>query len=155
MIECEGQIDNKDLELLNKRLVESENIPKETIILATTNRKVDDINNTNLYRLKTPTHNYNAIIKGTWEDKEHPVKKEIILKDINLLSDKKIFDNEIFVNVRSTGKLLKSKLNLKNGKAKLNLLEDEYGISPGQACVFYSRDKNGDKVLGGGWIAKN
>jgi len=94
----------------------------------------------------------NEIIVGS---KKELIKKEIILKDINLLSDKKIFDNEIFVKVRSTGKLLKSKLNLKNGKAKLNLLEDEYGISPGQACVFYSRDKNGDKVLGGGWIAKN
>ena len=94
----------------------------------------------------------NEIIVGSKKDL---IKKEIILKDINLLSDKKIFDNEIFVKVRSTGKLLRSKLNLKNGKAKLNLLEDEYGISPGQACVFYLKDKNGDKVLGGGWIAKN
>ena len=94
----------------------------------------------------------NEIIVGS---KKELIKKEIILKDINLLSDKKIFDNEIFVKVRSTGRLLKSKLNLENGKAKLNLLEDEYGISPGQACVFYSKDKNGDKVLGGGWITKN
>ena len=103
----------------------------------------------------------NEIIVGS---KNELIKKEIILKDINLLSDKKIFDNEIFVKVRSTGRLLKSKLNLENGKAKLNLTngkarltlyEDEYGISPGQACVFYSKDENGDKVLGGGWIAKN
>jgi len=82
------------------------------------------------------------------------LKKEITLKDLNLLEDKKIFENEIFVKVRSTGKLLKSKLNLTNGKAKLNLLEDEYGISPGQACVFYSKDEFGDKLLGGGWITK-
>ena len=94
----------------------------------------------------------NEIIVGS---KKELIKKEIILKDINLLSDKKIFNKEIFVKVRSTGKLLKSKLNLENGKGKLNFLEDEYGISPGQACVFYSKDKNGDKVLGGGWITKN
>jgi tRNA-specific 2-thiouridylase len=94
----------------------------------------------------------NEIIVGS---KKELIKKEIILKDINLLSDKKIFDSEIFVKVRSTGRLLKSKLNLENGKAKLNLLEAEYGISPGQACVFYSKDKNGDKVLGGGWVVKN
>ena len=94
----------------------------------------------------------NEIIVGS---KEELIKKEIILKDINFLSNKEIFDNEIYVKVRSTGKLLKSKLNLENGYAKLNLLEDEYGISPGQACVFYSKDKNGDKVLGGGWIAKS
>ncbi|MDC0142674.1 tRNA 2-thiouridine(34) synthase MnmA [Candidatus Pelagibacter sp.] len=82
------------------------------------------------------------------------IKKNILLKDLNLLVDKKIFDEDIMVKVRSTGKLLKSKLNIENGKAKLNLLEDEYGISPGQACVFYSKDENGDKVLGGGWITK-
>ena len=28
------------------------------------------------------------------------------------------------------------------------------GISPGQACVFYSKDDFGDKLLGGGWISK-
>ena len=35
-----------------------------------------------------------------------------------------------------------------------NLEEKEIGISPGQACVFYSKNKFGDKVLGGGWITK-
>ena len=93
----------------------------------------------------------NEIIVGLKNDL---LKKEIILKDLNLLEDKKIFDKDIFVKVRSTGKLLKSKLNIINGKAKLNLLEDEYGISPGQACVFYSKDEFGDKLLGGGWITK-
>ena len=34
------------------------------------------------------------------------------------------------------------------------ILEKETGISPGQACVFYSEDEIGDKVLGGGWIDK-
>ena len=33
--------------------------------------------------------------------------------------------------------------------------EKEAGISPGQACVFYSKNKIGDKVLGGGWIMKS
>ena len=96
--------------------------------------------------------NKNEIIVGS---KEELIKKEIILKNINLLCDKKLFKDQIFVKVRSTGKLIKSKLDLTNGKAKLNLLEIEYGISPGQACVFYSKDENGDKVLGGGWISKN
>ena len=96
--------------------------------------------------------NKNEIIVGS---RDELIKKEIILKNINLLCDKKIFEDQIFVKVRSTGKLIKSKLDLTNGKAKLNLLEIEYGISPGQACVFYSKDENGDKVLGGGWISKN
>ena len=93
----------------------------------------------------------NEIIVGS---RKELIKKNILLKDLNLLVDKKIFDKNIMVKVRSTGKLLKSKLNIENGKAKLNLLEDEYGISPGQACVFYSKDENGDKVLGGGWVTK-
>ena len=93
----------------------------------------------------------NEIIIGSRKDL---LKKQIKLKDLNLLVDKKFFDKEIFVKVRSTGKLLKSKLKVMNGSAELNLLEDEYGISPGQACVFYSKDEFGDKVLGGGWIEK-
>ncbi len=94
----------------------------------------------------------NEIIVGS---KKELIKKDVILKDLNLLCDTKFFKNEIFSKVRSTGKLIKSKLNLINGEAKLNLLEEEYGISPGQACVFYSKDEEGDKVLGGGWISKN
>ena len=94
----------------------------------------------------------NEIIVGA---KDELLKKEILLKDINFLVNKEFFQNEIFAKVRSTGKLLRSKLNINNGSTKLILLEDEYGISPGQACVFYSKDELGDKVLGGGWITKN
>ena len=28
------------------------------------------------------------------------------------------------------------------------------GISPGQACVFYSKNNLGERLLGGGWIDK-
>ena len=94
----------------------------------------------------------NEIIVGA---KEQLLKNEIKLKNLNLLSDSKEFQNKIFVKVRSTGKLLKSKIKIKNNNdAILSLQEDEYGISPGQACVFYSKDQYGYKVLGGGWIKK-
>ena len=67
--------------------------------------------------------------------------------------DKCQLSEEIFVKVRSTGKLLKATINLKeNDSAEVNLKDLEDGISPGQACVFYSLDKKGYKVLGGGWI---
>ena len=94
----------------------------------------------------------NEITVGT---KEKLLKKQIFLRDINLLEDKNLFKSEIFVKVRSTGKLLKSKLNFNNEKASLTLLEEEHGISPGQACVFYAKDELGEKVLGGGWISKD
>ena len=93
----------------------------------------------------------NEIIVGP---KSKLIKKEINLRDLNLLVERKCFENNIYVKVRSTGKLLKSKINIEDKYAKLTLLEDEYGISPGQACVFYSKDKYGYKVLGGGWIKK-
>ena len=102
-----------------------------------------------LYVIKIDA-NKNEIIVGT---KENLIKKEINLKEVNLLTNNnKDFDNEIFVKVRSTGKLLKAKVDINNSAAKVNLLEDEYGIAPGQACVFYSKDSFGDKILGGGWI---
>jgi len=69
------------------------------------------------------------------------------------LSKKKEFDQNIFVKVRSTGKLLEAKVNIMDqSMAKVNLVESEDGISPGQACVFYNKDQFGYKVLGGGWI---
>ncbi len=48
--------------------------------------------------------------------------------------------------------MLKANIDLNKNKATIELLENEYGISPGQACVFYKKDNNGDKLLGGGWV---
>ena len=80
--------------------------------------------------------------------------KKLFLRDINLLSDKKIFRDDIFIKVRSTGKLLKAKATIKENNANVEILQNEKGISPGQACVFYSKDNFGDRLLGGGWIDK-
>ena len=91
----------------------------------------------------------NEIIVGP---REKLIKKKVGLRDLNILSNKEDFKNDIFVKIRSTGKLIKSKLSIFNNKPNVELLEDEYGISPGQACVFYKKDSNGDKLLGGGWI---
>ena len=92
----------------------------------------------------------NEIIVG---GKEHLVKTKINLKDLNIItSDKKDFEKELFVKVRSTGKLIKAKIEISETSANVDLLEEEHGIAPGQACVFYSKNKLGYKVLGGGWI---
>ena len=70
-----------------------------------------------------------------------------------MLTEKKELDKNIFVKVRSTGNLLKAKVDLyDNNTAQVNLINSEDGISPGQACVFYDKDEFGYKVLGGGWI---
>ena len=64
------------------------------------------------------------------------------------------YNDNLFIKVRSTGRLIKAKVRLDQTEAEVNLEENEIGISPGQACVFYSKNKFGDKVLGGGWIMK-
>ena len=92
----------------------------------------------------------NEIIVGA---KKYLAKKKINLKDLNIITnDKNDFKKELFVKVRSTGKLIKAKIDINNTLANVNLLEEEHGIAPGQACVFYSENNLGYKVLGGGWI---
>ena len=93
----------------------------------------------------------NIIIVG---NKECLEVKEIQLRELNILGSKKEFDKIINIKVRSTGRLLKAKINLLENSANVKILDKETGISPGQACVFYSKDDVGDKVLGGGWIHK-
>ena len=91
----------------------------------------------------------NTIMVG---NKECLEVKEIKLRDLNILGSKKEFNNVINIKVRSTGRLLKAKISFLETSANVEILDRETGISPGQACVFYSKDDIGDKVLGGGWI---
>jgi tRNA-specific 2-thiouridylase len=93
----------------------------------------------------------NEVIVG---NREALAIKKIYLKNLNLLSDVEEYNNNLFIKVRSTGRLVKAKVNLNDTGAEVNLDELETGISPGQACVFYSKNQFGDKVLGGGWIVK-
>ena len=91
----------------------------------------------------------NTVVVGSKENLEI---KEIKLRELNILASKKDFEEIVKIKVRSTGRLLKAKINLINNYAMVKIFDKETGISPGQACVFYSKDEIGDKVLGGGWI---
>ncbi len=93
----------------------------------------------------------NTIIVGP---KESLIIDNIKLRDINILGSENEFKDRIFIKVRSTGKLLKAKIKIDGKFGEVKILDKETGISPGQACVFYSKDDFGDKVLGGGWIHK-
>ena len=73
---------------------------------------------------------------------------------MNVLAPKKEFSEIVNIKVRSTGRLLKARVDLKENFALVKIIDKETGVSPGQACVFYSKDDVGDKVLGGGWIDK-
>ena len=93
----------------------------------------------------------NTIIVGP---KESLVIKKINLRNMNILGSDKDFKNIVSIKVRSTGKLLRAKINLDGEQGGVEILDKETGIAPGQACVIYSKTKYGDKVLGGGWISK-
>ena len=51
--------------------------------------------------------------------------------------------------------MIEANIDFNKDIAHIELQEDEYGISPGQACVFYTKNNIGYKLLGGGWIAKD
>jgi tRNA-specific 2-thiouridylase len=76
--------------------------------------------------------------------------KSIRLSGVNWLAEP---EEECLVRVRSTRPPMPARIiPLDGNAAEVELLEDEEGVSPGQACVFYSRQ--GTRVLGGGWITK-
>jgi tRNA-specific 2-thiouridylase len=137
----------KILDMSGKKIGEHEGIINYTV---GQRKGIKIASNNPLYVIDIDANN-NTIIVG---DKECLEVKEIKLRELNILGSKKEFDKIINIKVRSTGRLLKAKINLLDNFANVKILDKETGISPGQACVFYSKDELGDKVLGGGWIHK-
>ncbi len=90
--------------------------------------------------------------------KDHPLnfRKEIILKNLHLISHKKseFLKNppkKVFSRIRHVGELLPSRIeyNKKTKKLKIILKEPITGISEGQAIVLYKKEK----CIGGGEIS--
>ncbi|MDP5308101.1 tRNA 2-thiouridine(34) synthase MnmA [Paracoccus spongiarum] len=75
------------------------------------------------------------------------------VSEVNWLGDQPL-EGEVscMVRIRSTRPPRAALLRpLGGGRAEVELLEAEEGVSPGQACVFY--ESGGTRVLGGGWIS--
>ena len=95
----------------------------------------------------------NNVIVGP---KDKLARYYIYLKEINFVTNgvpSKNFD--AFVKVRSRKSLIAAnvKVSCLNKKtATVKLSRPEYGIAPGQACVFYNEKR---KVIGGGWITSS
>ena len=137
----------KILDLRGKQIGEHEGIINYTI---GQRKGIKIASNNPLYVINIDADN-NSIVVG---EKDYLEIKKIKLRELNILGSKKEFNDLINIKVRSTGRLLKAKINIKDNSADVEILDKETGISPGQACVFYSKDDVGDKVLGGGWIHK-
>jgi tRNA-specific 2-thiouridylase len=77
--------------------------------------------------------------------------RTIRLRDVNWLVPPA--EIECSVKVRSARPPVPARVTPFEGGAMVELLNPEESVAPGQACVFYERD--GSRVLGGGWIARN
>lgn len=77
-------------------------------------------------------------------------KKEVIVKDVNLLLVDEIKDwLEVYVKTRYSSKVAKAKIKeTENNCIKIVFDEPQRAITPGQSAVFYL----GEFVLGGGKI---
>jgi tRNA-specific 2-thiouridylase len=80
----------------------------------------------------------------------------IMLKDVNWLGDERGTDGDgaparVRVRVRSSQEPQAALISRMGDTATVALDDGEFGVAPGQACVFYSRDTEA-RVLGGGWI---
>jgi tRNA-specific 2-thiouridylase len=139
--------DGNILDLYGKKLGEHEGIINYTI----GQRKGIKISSADPLYVVNIDADTNTIIVGP---KESLIIQNLQLRDLNILGSQKEFNQPISIKVRSTGKLLKAKISLKDKCANVEIFEGEAGIAPGQACVFYSKDAHGDKLLGGGWIYK-
>jgi tRNA-specific 2-thiouridylase len=82
--------------------------------------------------------------------REALARDRVRVRDVNWLGDGSPEPGEaVDVKLRSTSPLVPASLHVTaDGRAEIRLARPEYGVAPGQACVFY-RD---DRVLGGGWI---
>ena len=78
--------------------------------------------------------------------------RTIMLKDVNWLGDGRgAVGVRLNVRMRSSQGPKTAFVSLEGTSATVVLEDGEYGVAPGQACVFYSHDAAA-RVLGGGWI---
>ncbi|WP_189426125.1 tRNA 2-thiouridine(34) synthase MnmA [Devosia pacifica] len=88
--------------------------------------------------------------------KTHTVR----LRDVNWLGERPLAEAAagngapLEVKVRSTRGPQSGVVQMREGEVYVTLVAGEYGVSPGQACVFYADDDQTARVLGGGFIAE-
>jgi tRNA-uridine 2-sulfurtransferase len=80
-------------------------------------------------------------------------KHQINVREVNWLEESDQFEDpqSLVVKIRSTHPGIPATVQKTADGALVTFVEPEYGVSAGQACVFY----DGTRVMGGGWIAPN
>ncbi|MGB8316428.1 MAG: tRNA 2-thiouridine(34) synthase MnmA, partial [Aestuariivirga sp.] len=82
-------------------------------------------------------------------------QNDILLANLNWLGQKDLGEKAqpVFAKIRSTRPPVEAALRNGPEGSIVTILEGEYGVSPGQACVLYDGQGAGARVLGGGFIA--
>ncbi|MGP0106637.1 tRNA 2-thiouridine(34) synthase MnmA [Rhodoblastus sp.] len=83
--------------------------------------------------------------------------RRVALRDVNWIGPGGLEEaarsgREIAVRVRSTRPPAPALLELRDGRIWVEFVDDESGVAPGQACVFYDSVEPRARVLGGGFI---
>ena len=109
-----------------------------------------------LYVIKLD-HKGGRVIVGP---REALMTRTVRLRDVNWLGGRPLRDAAggnglpVEVKVRSTRPPQSGVVQVVGDEVLVTLIAGEYGISPGQACVFYADESETSEVLGGGFIAE-
>jgi tRNA-uridine 2-sulfurtransferase len=87
--------------------------------------------------------------------REALMQRDIPLDSVNWLGAAPLSEMPqlVFVKIRSTRPAVEASLRYDGRKTVITVPAGEYGVSPGQASVFYDGAGTGARVLGGGFIA--
>jgi len=102
-------------------------------------------------------HQTSRVVVGP---REALMTKTVRLRDVNWLGADALAElaagngYPVEVKVRSTRPPGSGVVHLSGDDVFVTLFAGEYGISPGQACVFYADDSDTTECLGGGFIAE-
>ncbi len=113
-------------------------------------RKGVDDNNSLLYVIALDAKKKQVIVGS----KDYLACKKIKITECNWIIDKPHYKEfKILVKLRNTSNPVvgKIKVDFKTGNSELDFDEPQFGVSTGQAAVFYNT-KDHAHVLGGGWI---
>jgi tRNA-uridine 2-sulfurtransferase len=82
-------------------------------------------------------------------------QNDIRLAGLNWLGQNNLHEDSqlVFAKIRSTRPPVEAFVRQGPEGSVVTIVEGEYGVSPGQACVLYDGQGSGARVLGGGFIA--
>ncbi|MBO0763029.1 MAG: tRNA 2-thiouridine(34) synthase MnmA [Hyphomicrobiaceae bacterium] len=86
--------------------------------------------------------------------RESVFMRSLVLRDVNWLGDEPLpaAGQDVAVRIRSTSPPQPARVYHNGERVRVRLRAGEYGVAPGQACVFYADAGARARVLGGGFI---